>query len=259
MACSSDQEIQAVIFDLDGVVTCTMRVHFAAWREVFDSFLRAHTQSEKTVVPFSLHDYFTHVDGVPRLEGIRRFLISRDIELPEGAPNDIGSKTMHGLANLKNERYLTWLDENEVPTYSDALDLIGSLKRRGIKIGIFSSSRNCHRALKSAGIVDLFEAKVDGVDAARLALPPKPDPALLLETVGRLGTEPAKAIVVEDAVSGIEAAARGGFRYVVGIDREPPNDNSHALALRAAGADLVTRDLAEVLALCAPDSDNMRQ
>ena len=136
MAGSNDQEIQAVIFDLDGVVTCTMRAHFAAWREVFDGFLRTHTPSGKSFVPFSLHDYFTHVDGVPRLEGIRRFLISRDIELPEGAPTDVDYRTMHGLANLKNKRYLGWLDANEVPTYSDALDLIGSLKRRGIKIGI---------------------------------------------------------------------------------------------------------------------------
>jgi alpha,alpha-trehalase len=259
MACSNDREIQAVIFDLDGVVTRTMRAHFAAWRKVFDGFLRTHTQSEKTFVPFSLNDYFTHVDGVSRLEGIRRFLISRDIELPEGEPNDIGSKTMHGLANLKNERYVTWLDANEVPTYSDALDLIGSLKRRGIKIGIFSSSRNCDRALKSAGIVDLFDAKVDGVDAARLALPPKPNPAVLLETVARLGTQPARTIVVEDAVSGVEAAARGGFKHVVGIDREPPNDDSHALALHAAGADFVTRDLVDVLALCPLDSNDVRQ
>ncbi|MGD8528249.1 MAG: HAD-IA family hydrolase [Methyloceanibacter sp.] len=259
MAGSNDQVIQAVIFDLDGVVTCTMRAHFAAWREVFDGFLRTHTPSGKSFVPFSLHDYFTHVDGVPRLEGIRRFLMSRDIELPEGAPNDVDYKTMHGLANLKNKRYLTWLDANEVPTYSDALDLIGSLKRRGIKIGIFSSSRNCDRALKSARIVDLFDAKVDGVDAARLALPPKPDPAVLLETVARLGTPPAKAIVVEDAVSGVEAAARGAFRHVVGIDREPPTDNSHAVALHAAGADFVTRDLVDVLALCPLDSDDVRQ
>ncbi|MDJ0514182.1 MAG: HAD-IA family hydrolase [Methyloceanibacter sp.] len=259
MACSNDQEIQAVIFDLDGVVTCTMRAHFAAWREVFDHFLRTHTQSEKTFVPFSLHDYFTHVDGVPRLEGIRRFLISRDIELPEGAPNDTGTKTIHGLANLKNERYLAWLDANEVPTYSDARDLIGSLKRRGKKIGIFSSSRNCDRALRSAGIVDLFDAKVDGVDAARLALPPKPNPALLLETVGQLGIQPAKAIVVEDAVSGVEAAVAGGFRYVIGIDREPSNENSHALALRAAGANFVTRDLTDVLDLCLLDSDDRRR
>lgn len=259
MVCKTDQEIEAVIFDLDGVVTCTMRAHFAAWREVFDSFLRTNTQSEQTFVPFSLHDYFTHVDGVPRLEGIRRFLVSRDIELPDGAPGDMDSKTMHGLASIKNKRYLAWLEANEVPTYSDALDLIGSLKRRGIKIGIFSSSQNCNRALKSAGIVDLFDAKVDGIDAARLALPPKPDPAVLLETVARLGTQPARAIVVEDAVSGVEAAARGGFRHVVGIDREPPNDDSHALALRAAGADLVTRDLADVLALCPLVSDDVRQ
>ena len=145
MACSNGQEIQAVIFDLDGVVTCTMRAHFAAWREVFDSFLRTNTQSEQTFVPFSIHDYFTHVDGVPRLEGIRRFLNSRDIVLPEGAPDDMDSKTMHGLASIKNKRYLAWLEANEVPTYSDALNLIGSLKRRGIKIGIFSSSQNCKR------------------------------------------------------------------------------------------------------------------
>ena len=259
MACSNGQEIEAVIFDLDGVVTCTMRAHFAAWREVFDSFLRAKTLSKQTFVPFSLQDYFTHVDGVPRLEGIRRFLVSRDIELPDGAPGDIDSTTKHGLASIKNKLYLAWLDTHEVPTYSDALDLIGSLKRQGIKIGIFSSSQNCNRALKSAGIVDLFDAKIDGIDAARLALPPKPDPAVPLETVARLGTQPARAIVVEDAVSGVEAAARGGFRHVVGIDREPPNHDSHALALRAAGADLVTRDLADVLALCPLVSDDVRQ
>lgn len=232
--------IEAVIFDMDGVVTQSMRAHFAAWKEVFDAFLR---QRDPQAEPFTIEDYFTYVDGVPRLDGIRRFLASRGISLPEGAPDSRDDDTMHGLGNRKNERFQDWLATNAVPTYEDAIALIHALKDHGVKIGVFSASRNAERVLTSAGVIDLFDAKVDGIDATKLSLAPKPDPAMLIETARRLGATPSNTIVVEDAVSGVAAGASGKFRHVIGIDREQMDSDAHAQALRSAGADVVTRDL----------------
>jgi alpha,alpha-trehalase len=192
------------------------------------------------------------VDGVPRFDGTRRFLNSRLIALPEGAPDSLDPHTIHGLGNRKNRRFLAWLDHNKVPTYADALGLIRAVKDRGIKVGVFSASRNAERVLKSAGVLDLFDVKVDGVDAEALRLAPKPDPALLLETVRRLGATPSRVIVVEDAVSGVKAGATGGFKHVIGIDREQIREDEHYRALRTSGADVVTRDLRDVYDLCLP-------
>lgn len=252
---SDEATIAAVIFDMDGVVTKSMRAHFAAWKEVSDKFLE---QRGEHAAPFTLEDYFAHVDGVPRFDGIRRFLASRFIELPEGAPDSLDWNTVHGLGNRKNQRFLAWLGANTVPTYKDTLDLIHALKSRGIKVGVFSASRNAERVLASAGVVSLFDAKVDKIDAETLDLAPKPDPAMLMETVRRLGEAPAHAIVVEDAVSGVKAGAAAGFKHVIGIDREQANDGAHARALRASGADLVTRDLRDILSLCLA-GDRMQQ
>lgn len=245
------QPIQAVIFDMDGVVTRTMHAHFAAWRGVFDDFLQVRSKSrDRRFLPFSHQDYFSHVDGVPRLEGVRRFLASRLIALPEGAPDDLDRDTVHGLSNCKNQRYLAWLEANAVPAYADALDLISVIKKRGVKVGVFSASRNAERVLTSAGVIGLFDAKVDGIDAERLTLQPKPHPAMLIETIRRLGAVPSSAIVVEDAVSGVEAGAAAGFKHVVGVDREQLCEDAHERALRRAGANLVTRDLRDVIPLC---------
>ena len=251
MVSNRPQAIQAAIFDMDGVVTQTMHVHYAAWQQVLDNFLRAYAPShDQLFLPFTFEDYFSYVDGVPRLEGIRRFLASRGITVSEGEPDSFDGDTVHGLGNLKNQRFQAWLDVNSVPTYADALELIRALKQRGIKVGIFSASRNSERVLTSAGVTGLFDVKVDGLDVDRLALPPKPHPAMLIETLKRLGTKPARAIVIEDSVSGVRAGSAAAFRHVVGVDREPTGDDDHGCALRKAGADLVTRDLTEVLALC---------
>lgn len=243
-----EASIEAVIFDMDGVVTQSMQAHFAAWKNVFDAFLteRARQRGER-LAPFSREDYFAHVDGVRRYEGVRRFLASRDIELPEGTPDSLDPDTVYGLGNRKNQRFHAWLEQNKVPTYEDALGSIKALKRRGIKVGLFSASRNAERVLMSAGVMDLFDAKVDGNDAEKLSLPPKPDPALLLEAARRLGTTPSRAVVVEDAVAGVKAGAAAGFRRVIGVDREPEGEESHAQVLRASGADFVTRDLGDLL------------
>jgi trehalose 6-phosphate phosphatase len=248
--------IEAVIFDMDGVVTKSMRAHFGAWKEIFDEFLKQHSEAAK---PFTMEDYFAYVDGVPRFDGVRRFLASRGITLAEGEPGSLDSETVQGLGNRKNSRFQAWLEANAVPTYKDSLDLIHALKDHGVKVGVFSASRNAERVLTSAGIIDLFDAKVDGTDAAKLALAPKPDPAMLLETANRLGAAPADTIVVEDAVSGVAAGAAGGFKHVVGIDREQLDSDLHARALRAAGANLVTRDLGCILSLCLPEASEARR
>jgi trehalose 6-phosphate phosphatase len=247
--------IKAVIFDMDGVVTKSMRAHFAAWKDVFDAFLKRRGDAK----PFTMEDYFAYVDGVPRFDGVRRFLASRGINLPEGAPDSLDDDTVHGLGNLKNMRFRAWLEANTVPTYKDALDLIHALRGQGVKVGVFSASRNAERVLTSAGVINLFDAKVDGTDAAKLALAPKPDPAMLIETAERLGTTPADTIVVEDAVSGVAAGAAGGFRHIVGIDREQMDEDTHAHALRAAGADVVTRDLGCIFNLCLPKASEAQR
>lgn len=248
MIAGPDEEaIEAAIFDMDGVVTDSAEAHFAAWKETFDEALRAHASGD-AARPFTRADYREHVDGVPRFDGVRRFLASRGIELPEGEPGDESLDSVQGVGTAKNRRFQRWLAEKPVPTYDDAVDFIHALKRRGIKVGIFSASRNAVRVLESAGVRDLFDAEVDGVDAREEGLPGKPDPAVLIACARRLGAEPSRTVVFEDAVSGVEAGAKGRFRLVVGVNREEERADSHGVDLRAHGADLVTRDLRRLLA-----------
>lgn len=235
---------EAVIFDMDGVVTDTMEAHFTSWKGVFDVLLQKRNHVPGNALPLFLHeDYFSYVDGMPRFDGIRRFLKAKNIELPEGADDDESIDTIHGLGNLKNKQFHRWLDQHAVPTYQDAVVLIKALKGDGLKLGIFSSSRNAKRVLDSAGMLDLFDARVDGNDLSRPGLKGKPSPDMLLENVHLLGSEPARSIVIEDAVSGVTAGAAGGFGFVIGVDREWGRKAHHAHALRANGADLVTHDL----------------
>jgi alpha,alpha-trehalase len=232
--------IEAVVFDMDGVVTDTAEAHFQSWKTVFDGFLERYHPDAR---PFTRRDYLDHVDGIPRYDGVRRFLASRGIELPEGDPEAVTMTSIRGLGNLKNARFRNWLKSNEAPVFDDAIDLIGCLRKSGLAIGVFSASRNARAVLKSAGITDLFDAVVDGHEAAELHLAPKPDPAELFETVKRLGAPPARAIVVEDAVAGVKASARGHFSTVVGVNRQQDGADEQRFQLRAAGADLVTADL----------------
>ncbi len=238
--------MEAVIFDLDGVVTRTAEVHAEAWKQLFDGYLAA--RARRLGEPFTAFDvrsdYRRFVDGKPRYEGVASFLESREIELPPGSPADSEEcETVCGLGNRKNRYFLEALERTGAHSYPTTLDLITRLRERGVRTAIVSSSRNCAAVLEAAGIRELFDAKVDGLDAAELGLPGKPDPALFLEAARRLGIDPLHAAVVEDAISGVEAGRRGRFGLVIGVDRAAQHE-----ALAAAGADFVVGDLAEVAA-----------
>ena len=231
--------MEAVIFDLDGVVTRTAEVHAEAWKQLFDEYLavRARRFGEPFEAFDRRSDYRRFVDGKPRYEGIASFLASRGIELPFGSPDDPEEReTVCGLGNRKNRYFLEALERTGADPYPTTLQLIAKLRARGVRTAIVSSSRNCVAVLEAAGIRELFEVKVDGLDAAELGLAGKPDPALFLEAARRLGVEPAHAAVVEDAISGVEAGRQGRFGFVVGVDRAEQRE-----ALTAAGANLVVR------------------
>lgn len=267
----------AVIFDLDGVVTQTAAVHAAAWKRLFDAYLQelagraaagaaagtaleagaaaaigagapivgaaAVTPDDDRDRPFDLDaDYARYVDGKPRYDGVRDFLLSRGIDLPWGHPSDPpDAETVCGLGNRKNAIFNAEVRERGVRTYPSTIELIHGLRDAGIRVGLMSSSKNTAMVLDVTGTTDLFEVRVDGVVAAEVGLPGKPDPAMYLETARRLGVTAARSVVVEDALSGVEAGRRGGFGLVIGVDRL-----GQAEALREHGADVVVDDLAEV-------------
>jgi trehalose 6-phosphate phosphatase len=238
--------MEAVIFDLDGVVTRTAVVHRQAWKQLFDEYLAGRAERlGEPFEPFDRHaDYNRFIDGKSRQEGVASFLASRGIELPPGSPDDPEKReTVWGLGNRKNRYFLEALARSDPAPYPTTIELIGKLRKRGVRTAVASSSRNCVPVLEAAGIRELFDVKVDGVDLAELGLPGKPDPALFLEAARRLGVEPPRAAVVEDAISGVEAGRRGRFGLVVGVDRAAQHE-----ALAAAGADFVVGDLGEVAA-----------
>ncbi|MBN6054318.1 HAD-IA family hydrolase [Nonomuraea sp. RK-328] len=230
--------VHAVVFDTDGVVTDTARVHAAAWKHVFDAFLRGRS------APFDVRDdYLRHVDGRPRLDGVRTFLASRGITLPEGSPDDgPDAVTVHGLGLAKDALFVAEIGRHGVAAFPSTVALLHELRRRGCRTAVVSASRHCRAMVASAGLTHLFDVVVDGVDSARLGLAGKPDPALFLEAARGLGTPAGRTAVVEDALPGVEAGRRGGFALVVGVDRS----GERAAALRAAGADAVVEDLAEL-------------
>jgi beta-phosphoglucomutase family hydrolase len=233
-----------VLFDLDGVITSTAKQHFAAWQQTFDDFLRARAESAgATFEPFDEDDYNRHVDGLPRYDGVRRFLASRGISLDEGDPADTPrAETVRGLGDRKNVLVNEIIRREGVEVYDGSLALLRDLRARGVKTAVVSSSRNCLAVLQAAGITELFDARVDGLIADELGLPGKPAPDTYLEAGRRLGTQPQRAVVVEDALSGVEAGRKGAFGLVVGVDRM-----GQAEALRRHGADVVVADLAELL------------
>lgn len=234
----------AVIFDLDGVITDTRRAHEAAWKQLFDEYLKEQTH-QSDVAPFSREDYSEYLDGKPRYDGVRDFLASRHIQLPWGDPADSPEQeTICGLGNRKNRHFNRWLEDNRVDTFPDALELLNRLNSIGIPTAIISASKNCEAVLANAGIADLFTVKVDGVDMAELGLPGKPDPAIFLQAAERLDIGAERAVVIEDALAGVKAGDRGGFALVVGVNRE---ESSHAEALRKAGAHVVTDTLSMLL------------
>jgi beta-phosphoglucomutase family hydrolase len=238
-------EIQACLFDLDGVLTDTARVHAAAWKQMFDEFLR--TRAERTgesFVPFDLvKDYDEYVDGKPRYDGVRSFLVARGIELPEGESSDPPSaESVHGLGNRKNELVLGLIERGGVEAYPGSVRYVQAVREAGLRRAVVSSSANTRQVLKAAGIAELFEEVVDGVVADREHLKGKPAPDTFLAAARKLGLEPAAAAVFEDALAGVAAGRAGRFGFVVGVDRA-----GQAKALREHGADVVVSDLAELL------------
>jgi len=233
----------AVIFDMDGVITRTAQVHARAWKRMFDEFLRRREARWGEVLrEFTRADYLGYVDGRPRYSGVEAFLASRGIDLPFGdAQDDPAAETVCGLGNRKNEFFNRVLDEEGVKVYTSTIVLIDELRRKGVKVGVATSSKNCVRVLKSAGIAELFEARMDGVISAGIGLRGKPEPDIFTVACGWLGVTPDRAVVVEDAVSGVQAGSRGGFGMVIGVARE-----AHAAELLRNGADVVVSDLAEI-------------
>lgn len=236
-------ELDAVLFDLDGVVTDTASVHAAAWTRLFDDHLsHRRPRPGEDLRPFTPEDYLRFVDGVSRADGVRRFLASRGIELPDGEPGDgPDAETVNGLGNRKDRLFAERLAEDGVDAFDSTVELVRALRAAGIGVAVFSASRNCRAVLEAAGLGDLFPVRVDGVVAAELGLPGKPDPAVLLEAARRLGVTPGRTAVVEDAEAGVEAGRRGGFALVIGVDR-----GGDPKRLAASGADVVVADLAEV-------------
>jgi trehalose 6-phosphate phosphatase len=235
------ERVHAVIFDTDGVVTRTATVHAAAWKALFDRYLACRAdETGQPFVPFEDEDYSRYVDGRARSDGVKAFLESRGIVLPQGDPGDPPDReTVCGLGNRKNEHFLAALRDQGIEPFESTLDLVRSLRRLGIATAVVSASENCVAVLEAVGALELFDVRVDGIDAAALGLAGKPDPALFLEAARRLAVQPVRAAVVEDALAGVEAARRGGFGLVVGVDR-----TGHAEALAARGADVVVPDLA---------------
>jgi beta-phosphoglucomutase family hydrolase len=235
--------LDAAVLDTDGVITDTARVHAAAWKRAFDAFLRHRAQERgEAFRPFDTGaDYALHVDGRPRADGVRAFLASRGIDLPEEAPPGSDTPSVAALAAAKDAAFRALLDRDGVTAFPSTVALVRRLRRSGVGVAAASASRNCARVLAAAGVDGLFDARVDGVDAARLDLAGKPAPDLFLEAARRLGAPPARTAVIEDSLAGVEAGRRGGFALVVGVDR-----TGRSAALAAHGAHVVVADLAEL-------------
>ena len=236
-------DLDAVVFDMDGVVTDTASVHAQAWARMFDRFLRGRAEmSGGSFSPFTDDDYRRFVDGKPRYDGVRSFLASRGISLPDGDPSDPPDRdTVCGLGNRKDRDFLDHLRNEGIAPFPTTIALLERLRGAGVRTAIISASRNLDEVLAAAGVGDLFEVRVGGVETERLGLPGKPDPAVFVEAARRLAAEPGRSAVVEDALAGVEAGRRGGFRLVIGVDR-----TGHRSDLEAAGADVVVGDLGEV-------------
>lgn len=238
---------QAVLFDLDGVITPTAEVHMRAWSKMFNDFLDGSEVGGGDRSPYGDRDYFAHVDGKPRYDGVRDFLASRGIELPEGSADDAGDGvtsglSVKGLGNRKNDAFNEVLERDGVVAYPGSVALLDHLRDLGVPLAVVSSSANAPAVLAAAGLGDRFETVVDGRVAEAEGLPGKPAPDTFVRAAEVLGTTPAGAVVLEDAVSGVRAGRAGGFALVVGVDR---GAGEHTLL--DAGADLVVGDLADLV------------
>jgi len=234
----------AFVFDLDGVITDTVAIHSAAWKQMFDAFLQAYAKRKQLPYKEFSHarDYLSYVDGKPRYQGVASFLKSRGIELPFGDPSDPPHmETICGLGNRKNHIFNRMIANGNVIVFQSTIDFIHQLKDQGIRVGVASSSKNCKAVLEAAGILDLFETRVDGLVSAELGLRGKPEPDIFTTACDNLHVHYREAIIVEDAVSGVQAGKKGGFGMVLGIARE-----GNAAKLKAHGADLVISDMREI-------------
>jgi alpha,alpha-trehalase len=237
------EDFDAVLFDMDGVVTRTAGLHSVAWKQAFDELLQADSPPPGPAKLFDPEaDYWRYVDGKPRYDGVVSFLSSRGIALPYGSPSDPpGIETVCALGNRKESFFQALLQSQGVDVFPPTLELVRSLIAAGIKTGVFSASKNAPQVLAAADLLALFDARVDGLDAERLGLAGKPDPATLLELARRLGASPQRAVVVEDAIAGVQAGRAGGFRLVIGVNR-----SGDPGVLLEHGADLEVRDLRQV-------------
>jgi len=239
--------ITACLFDLDGVLTQTATVHAVAWKQMFDAFLLERSQA--TGLPFLEFtlpgDYSGHVDGKLRQDGVRSFLASRGIVLPEGSDDDLTTATtVYGLGQRKNALVLDIIQRDGVDVYEGSVRFVEAVRAAGLRTAVVSASRNCHTVLLVTGIEHLFEVRIDGVVAGEAGLPGKPAPDTFLAAAAALGVEPKHCAVFEDALAGVEAGRAGSFGWVVGVDRV-----GQTAALRDHGADVVVTDLAELLSV----------
>jgi len=235
---------KAVIFDMDGVITKTALTHAAAWKKMFDNYLRKREAEHGEPFAGFTHaaDYLPYVDGKPRYKGVQSFLKSRGINIPFGDPADApGIETVCGLGNQKNIAFNEVLEIEGVDVYPSTIALLHELKKAGIKLGVASSSKNCKPVLERVNLLDIFDARVDGVVSSELGLHGKPEPDIFTTACDILGIKYSEAIVVEDAVSGVQAGKKGNFGLTLGIARE-----KNRKELEESGADLVVEDLEEV-------------
>jgi beta-phosphoglucomutase family hydrolase len=231
------------IFDMDGVITRTAVVHSSAWKNTFDEYLSYRELKYKE--PFSAFtqvDYLAFVDGRPRYKGVESFLQSRGISIPSGNPEDEpGRETVCGLGNRKNQFFNARLEKEGVPIYESTIQLVRQMLQNGIRVGVATSSKNCERVLEKAGIAHMFETCVDGVLSAELGLRGKPEPDIFSQACENIGVMPHRAMIVEDAISGVQAGAKGRFGLTLGVAR-----NNNVEELRRCGADIVVTDLSGI-------------
>jgi len=241
---NTNLSFKAVVFDMDGVITKTALTHAAAWKKMFDEYLlkREKEHGEPFVEFTHAADYLPYVDGKPRYKGVQSFLESRGINIPYGEPSDIpGTETICGLGNRKNYAFNEVLEKEGVEVYPSTVALLIELKKAGIKLGVASSSKNCKPVLERVDLLDIFDTRVDGVVSAELGLHGKPEPDIFTTACDFFGVKYAEAIVVEDAVSGVQAGKKGKFGFTLGIARE-----NNQIELEEAGADFIVEDLDEI-------------
>lgn len=230
---------EAVVLDMDGVITQTAKVHKAAWKKMFNHFLQEYSSN---FTPMNDNDYIQYIDGMPRYDGVKSFLKSRNIELPYGNPDDPpGNKTICGLGNRKNEFFVSQVKENGVETYTNAIEKIKLWRSKGFKTAVVTSSKNCKLVLDAAGITQWFDVRVDGNTAQERGLKGKPNPDIFLEAAKELGTSPELCVLFEDAIVGVQSGSNGNFALVVGVNR-----GNNRKVLSENGADIVIDNFDEL-------------